>query len=330
MPAPPITPGDIFLLFYSFPFDFGADLPIGIGPAVFLDSTPPQILDEANPAGLADFVLPGYSLPGIGLVQCCLRKPVSMMVPGGMTAPNALFSSLAALRLVAPLGIEIAGQFELSNSPEKISSPTLYNLRSSWQPSSGQYRYYTGALIDTASRVADRIMAIRDEKRIFTAYNLFTQVTVGMVSSLQMAIMGLFAALEALFVPKGNYARALATRVARFLSPFQFPMELAKWVEEEYIHARSKLIHGIQDMHPSGKQPRQQGQVSVGGVDPTRTLAFGRLHELVRLSTLGFLSLPDEVIKEHSRKTGTHLQDLVEKLGPAEGEFINTQTAWCN
>jgi hypothetical protein len=328
MPAPPITPGDIFLLFYSFPFDFGADLPIGIGPAVFLDSTPPQILDEANPAGLADFVLPGYSLPGIGLVQCCLRKPVSMMVPGGMTAPNALFSSLAALRLVAPLGIEIAGQFELSNSPEKISSPSLYNLRSAWQPLSG--KYFTGFLVDTASRVAYRIIEICDEKRIFTAYNLFTQVTVGMVSSLQMAVLGLFAALEALFVPRGNYARTLATRVARFLSSFQFPVELSKWLEQEYIHARSQLIHGVQDIHPSGKQPGQQGQVSVRGLDPAKAVTFGRLHEVVRLSILGFLSLPDQMIKEHSCKSGTHLQNLLEDLKPAEGEFINKQTAWCN
>lgn len=253
MPAPPITPGDIFLLFYSFPFDFGADLPIGIGPAVFLDSTPQQILDEADPPALADFVLPGYNLPGTGLVQCCLRKPVSIMPPEGITASTAIFWSVAALRLVAPLGIEIAGQFEVSNNQE-ISSPSLYNLRSAWQPLSG--KYFTGFLVDTASRVAYRIIEIRDEKRIFTAYNLFTQVTVGMVSSLQMAVLGLFAALEALFVPRGNYARTLATRVARFLSSFQFPVELSKWLEQEYIHARSQLIHGVQDIHPSGKQPR--------------------------------------------------------------------------
>jgi hypothetical protein len=130
----PIAPGDTLLLFYSFPFDFGTDLPIGIGPAVLLDSTPQQILDEADPAALADFVLPGYNLPGTGLVQCCLRKPLSITAPQGMTASTAIFWAVAALRLVAPLGIEIAGQFEMSNSSPKISSPTLYNLRSSWQP----------------------------------------------------------------------------------------------------------------------------------------------------------------------------------------------------
>jgi hypothetical protein len=329
MPIPPITPGDIFLLFYSFPFDFGTDLPIGIGPTVFLDSTPQKILYEADPA-LADFVLPGYNLPGTGLVQCCLRKPLSITPPEGITAANAIFWSVAALRLVAPLGIGIAGQFELSNSSEKISSPSLYNLRSSWQPQSSQCSHYTRSLIDTASHVADRIIEIRNEKRLFTAFNFFTQVTIGMVSSLQMAVMGLFAALECLFVPKGNYARTLAARVAGFLSSFQFPAQISEWLEHEYIHGRSMLIHGIPDIRPSGTQPTQDDRRTGGTTDTTRTVAFGRLHELVRLSILGFLCLPDQIIRDHSGKSGTHLQGLIEALAPAEGAFINTQTAWCS
>jgi hypothetical protein len=327
MSIPPITSGDIFLLFYTFPFDFEAELPIGIGPAVLLDSTPQQILDEADPAALADFVLPGYNLPGIGLVQCCLRKPVSITPPEGITALNAIFWSVAGLRLVAPLGIEIAGKFEVSNN-QGISSPNLYNLRSAWQPLSG--KFYSGPLVDTASRIAYRIIGIRNEKRLFTAFNLFTQVTIGMVSSLQMAIMGLFAALECLFVPKGNHARTLATRVAGFLSGFEFPAEMSEWLEHEYIHGRSKLVHGVPDIHPSGTQPTQVGQKNGGRSDTTRTVAFGRLHELTRLSILGFLSLPDQTIKDHSGKSGTHLQDLIENLSPPEGQFVAGQTAWCN
>jgi hypothetical protein len=327
MSIPPITSGDIFLLFYTFPFDFEAELPIGIGPAVLLDSTPQQILDEADPAALADFVLPGYNLPGIGLVQCCLRKPVSITPPEGITALNAIFWSVAGLRLVAPLGIEIAGKFEVSNN-QGISSPNLYNLRSAWQPLSG--KFYSGPLVDTASRIAYRIIGIRNEKRLFTAFNLFTQVTIGMVSSLQMAIMGLFAALECLFVPKGNHARTLATRVAGFLSGFEFPAEMSEWLEHEYIHGRSKLVHGVPDIHPSGTQPTQVGQQNEGRRDTTRTVAFGRLHELARLSILGFLSLPDQTIKDHSAANGTRLQGLIENLGRAHGEFIAQQAVWCD
>jgi hypothetical protein len=327
MATDPITPGDIITLFYTFPFDFEAELPIRIGPAVFLDSTPQQILDKADPSALADFVLPGYNLPGTGLVQCCLRKPVSITPPEGITALNAMFWSVAALRLVAPLGIEIAGKFEVSNDQE-ISSPSLYNLRSAWQPLSG--KFYSGPLVETASRVAYRIIDIRNEKRLFSAFNLFTQVTIGMVSSLQMAIMGLFAALECLFVPKGNHARTLATRVAGFLSGFMFPVEISEWLEHEYIHGRSKLIHGVPDVHPSGKQLTPANQKAGGSSDTPKTVAFGRLHELVRLSILGYLCLPNQMIRDHSGKNGTQLQNLIENITPAEGPFVREQTAWCN
>lgn len=270
----PILPGDILLLFYTFPFDFDTDLPIGIGPAVF--------------AGFQELMRQEY------------QTSLSILLP-----------------------------FEVSNGSDKILSPTLYNLRSSWQWTSSENSRYNGSLIDIADRVARRILEIRDQKRLFTAFNLFTQVTVGMVSSLQMAVMGLFAALESLFVPKGNYARTLAKRVAEFLSSVQFPMGISDWLELEYIHRRSTLIHGIPDVLPSGMRPTQQGQGDV----PTgnaRALAFGRLHELVRLSILGFLSLPDQAISEHSASNGTRLQGLIENLGPAQGEFIAQQAVWCD
>jgi len=317
--APPITAGDIYLLFYSFPFDFGAGLPIGIGPAVFLDSTPQEILDEADPPALADFVLPGYNLPGTGLVQCCLRKPVSSALPNGMTAANALFLSIAAIRLAAPFGIEIAGQFELSGGDDRIASPSLYNLRSVWQPGSGQEYVYSGALIMAADTIARRTAAVRSGRRLMSAYVLFSQVTIGMVSSLQLATMGLFAALEALFVPKGNYARTLGSRVASFLSRLPFPVNIEKWLEDEYIRRRSKLAHGIQDVLPWRAQ----------SVEAEKFLAFGRLHELVRLSILGFLSLTDGILHEHSTQNGTRLQKLIDSLTPGNGPYLEGQRAWC-
>jgi hypothetical protein len=171
---------------------------------------------------------------------------------------------------------------------------------------------------------------MRNEKRLFSAFNLFTQVAIGMVSSSQMAVMGLFAALECLFVPKGNYAQTLATRVSRFLSSFHFPSGISEWLEHEYIQGRSKLIHGVPDMHPSGKRPAQGGQRTEERMVTTRTVTFGRLHELVRLSVLGFLCLLDQIIKDHSSRSGTHLQNLIGHLGPATGRLIAGQTAWCD
>src|SRR5215510_1436911 len=104
MRSPELATGDIILLFLTFPFDFKTNLPIDVGWAVCLDYTPQDVLRHADPPGLADFVLPGYSVVP-GLVNCCLRKPVSNALPEGMAVSDAMFLSLAALRLIAPLGI---------------------------------------------------------------------------------------------------------------------------------------------------------------------------------------------------------------------------------
>jgi hypothetical protein len=112
MPIPSPRLGDIFLLFHTFPFDFDRSLPINAGPGVCLDSTPQHLLDNADPRGLADYVLPGYTFDG-GLVHCCLRKPVSIVLPENMTVRQALFLSITGFRLVAHMGSESAGSLNL-------------------------------------------------------------------------------------------------------------------------------------------------------------------------------------------------------------------------
>jgi hypothetical protein len=288
------------------------------GPAAYIDYTPQHVLRHADPPGLADFVLPGYSVVP-ALVNCCLRKPVSNALPEGMAVSDAMFLSLAAMRLIAPLGIEIAGQFELTHEKARIGSPKLYLLRSTWQPKSGGAYKYSATSVRRACRVANRIIALQDAKRLMIAQVLFTQVTLGMTSSLQLATLVLFAALGALFVPKGKSARELAKRTANLLSPVGFPAEIASWLEDEYIHRRNSLVHGIQDILAWHRK----------AVDPEKHVAFGRLHELVRLSLPGFLSLPDEVIHNHSRLTSPGLQGFLDGLRPVDGEFSRRQKAWC-
>lgn len=287
MSMPPVGTGDIFLLFLKFPF-FGleTDLPIQVGPAVFLDSIPHNVLDRVSRQGVADFVQPGYSL-GHGS-NCCLRRPASAALAGGMSASNALFLAAVALRMVAPFGIEIAGEFELTAEGDRIGSPKLYLVRSPWHPGSRSEHRYSGGMIERASQIAHRIVALKDAKRLMSAYVLFSQVTLGMTSSLQMATMALFSALEALFVPRGDHARALANWTANFFSPLAFPVAIAGWLECEYISRRSKLDHGVQDILPWGP------------VEPEKLAAFRRLHELVRLAILGFLCLPEEDLQAHS------------------------------
>lgn len=317
--APPRSHGDTFLLFHTFPYDFETDLPINAGPAVYLDKTPQDVLDSADPRGLADYVYPGYSFIG-GLVQCCLRKPVSLELPPNMKIQEALFLSVAAFRLAAPHPIEIAGQFELEEGAARISNPTLYLLRSAWQPSVVGGARYMASHVEFANRLGHRIVELRDKSRFMSADVLFAQVTVGMTTSLQMATMGLFAALEALFVPNGNKAKTLAARVARFLGPISFPFDVAAWLEEEYRARRNSLAHGVQDILPW----------SPSSLDPEKVKALGRLHELVCLSVIGFLSLPDKLIQNHSTLNGSRLRDLLDTLSPVAGGLIAGQRAWCD
>jgi hypothetical protein len=319
LPIPPIEPGDTFLLFHKFPYDFETDLPINAGPAVYLDKAPQDVLDSADPRGLADYVYPGYSFDG-GLVNCCLRKPATSSLPEGLTATHALFLSVGCLRLAAPFGIEVSGQFVLEDSEARIGSPTMYCLQSCWQPGHPGGQCYSGTHLEVADRLAQQIIRHNESKRIMSAYTLFVQVTIGMTSSLQMATMGFFAALEALFVPNGNKAKTLAARVARFLGPIAFPFDVAAWLEEEYQARRNSLAHGVQDILPW----------SPSSLDPEKGKALGRLHELVRLSVIGFLSLPDELIQNHSMLNGSRLRDLLDTLSPVDGGLIAGQRAWCD
>ena len=294
MPIPSRTPGDTFLLFGHFEFDFAPDLPLWVGPSICLDITPQDVLQDANPPGLADYVLPGYTFVS-GIVNCCLRKPVSVALPERMSVPQALFLAVEAFRLAAPLQIRVAGQFELGNGDTLIENPALYQLRSTWSPQTDSDNRYSGEEVSAADRIARHIVAVGNHSRLTSARVLFGQVTVGMTSSLQMATMGLFAALEAMFVPTGsNKAECLATRVASFLERIPFPFNVAAWLKDEYRSRRHKLMHGVQDVLAWGWPP----------IDEEKLVALGRLHELVRLAILGLLSLPAEVIREHSTLTG--------------------------
>jgi len=318
VPIPATAPGDTFLLFDYFQFDFATDLPVIVAPAVCLDSTPVDILSNADPGELPDYVLLGYSSVG-EILNCCLRKPGSVALPLGMTAAEALFRSVEALRLAAPFRIEIAGQFELEDGTARIGMHTRYQLRSAWWPDTTNNNQYSGTMIDFAARAGARTLEFENERRLNSARVLFAQVSIGMTSSLQMATMGLFAALEALFVPHRNKAVSLGTRVAHFLEPIQLPFDVASWLKDEYIHRRNNLMHGVQNILAWRSEP----------LDREKVVAFGRLHELVRLSLLGFLSLPDNSIRQHSVLSGPPLRRFLDNLGPARGAFVDGQPTWC-
>jgi hypothetical protein len=93
---------------------------------------------------------------------------------------------------------------------------------------------------------------------------------------------------------------------------------MADWIKDEYINGRHKIVHGIHD--------------ATFGVElrPMKYGAFGRLHEITRVSLLAFLSLDDKKLDELSKSTGKCLQNKLENLGSASGAFIINQRIWAS
>lgn len=319
MTAPPIQPGDAFLLFFpNFPYGFNEVLPLAVSPNVYLDATP-QDVRTVTPE--LDSLLTRYDYHSLvydklcsDLDAYCLRSPVAK------ESSQRFFLSIAALRLRVPLIIKIACKFELSK--DKVNkSLALYNLKSPWQLETDAQ--YSAEDIRLSAKIAERQLELynSDYKRIISAMVLFSQVTCGFSKSFQMAYLALFAALEALFVSKEEYAKAkpLARRAANFLSSFksQFSAPLKDWLEEEYKCGRNKLVHGVQDVVPWSKELSEE-----------KRLVFGQLHEIARLSILGFMS-DNTKLESLSRNTGKQLQKELDSLSPATGQFLNGQRVWC-
>lgn len=315
MNLPEAKQGDLFLLFHHLPYDFSAELPLPLGPGVCLDTTPQEWLDSSH-QGLADYLLPGYSCPGMGLNNCCLRCFYHPNPEEELSPRDLLFLSVLALRLHSPIDIRIGGEFRVGGEDDRILDPTLYEISSSWNREN--FGRYTPAAITASGSIADRLVAVGQLglTRLQTGLILFSQVTIGFSKSFQLSYIGLFAALEALFVPSGNKAATLSRRISNFLSNFQFPEAMGKWIKDEYITGRHKLAHGIHDATFRAK------------LRPLRRQAFGRLHEITRLSLLGFLSLRDKELGELSTGSGNSLQKALDKLSGASGALLKNQKMW--
>lgn len=306
-------PGDIYLLFhdlaYDFTYDLSVELPLPVGPGVYLDNTPQRLLSLAE-KGLADFVLPGYSLPGRGINNCCLRCYSTLKSSKDLVAKNLLFLALLSMRLHYPINIDIAGQFSFENETEPISHPELYELRSPWSISGS----YVPSDIVAIEKVANRVIEVENLgfNRLVTGLIFFSHVTLGQITSYQLATMGLFASLEALFVPNKTKANTLSERIARFLSKPIFPSgNIDEWIRSEYLNTRHKIAHGVHDA-TFGMELRSD-----------RHHNLGLLHEICRLSLLGFLSLDDSKLKELSTNKGKGLHRILDTLMPATVTISN-------
>jgi hypothetical protein len=302
-------PGDIYLLFHDLPYDFSQDLPLSLGPGVCVDMTPHNILYSAE-KGLSDYVLPSFSLPGTGVNNCCLRCYLIIELTEKLKTENLLFLSLLSMRLHNPLNIRIAGQFRVGEDDDPILDPKLYELSAPWSIG-GSYNPYDFVAVE---KIVQRLIEADklELNRLVTALIFFSHVTLGQVASYQMATSGLFTSLEAIFVPNGNKAQTISKRISLFLKNFNFPNgRLDEWIKSEYINTRHKLAHGIHDA-TFGMKARSDNYKK-----------FGLLHEICRLSLLGFLSLDDSTLKAMSEANGKELQGIIDTLSPITGEMLN-------
>ncbi|MCB7128873.1 MAG: hypothetical protein J3T61_04975 [Candidatus Brocadiales bacterium] len=322
--------GDVLFLFHKLQYDFKKELPLAIGPDVYLDMTPQDVLDEASRLLEDNSICPAFCLTSYGgIMNLCLRNPAGKILSPKFNSSNLFFLSITSLRLRAPLEINAMMQLKLGVREKLIESSELFPLMSTYNPD--VYASYSSEDIHICEEITKRQIHIDEGefKRLLSALVLFSQVTCGLSKSFQMSYLVLFVALESLFLSKEDYSKAkiLASRVAKFLAKFNFflPCEnpkkaviLKEWLENEYANGRNDLVHGIQDVALSTKCRKRQAQ------------AFGLLHEITRLCILGFLSLENDKLALHSNSSGNQLQRWLDSLDPATGRFLKDQRMWCD
>lgn len=311
-----LNKGDLVLLFDNLPYDYESDLPLSPITGVTVASTPQSLLDTPDSDHLPCYVLPGTKLPGMGINNCCLISRASESIPVYVTRDSLLFSYLTALRLLAPAHISVAGQFQYGGVDEPISHPALRNTHSAWQPDPNYC--YSADDFKRAGKILDRMMMCMSAGPIRLKYSMvmFSQVTNGFSHSYQMGVLALYAALEALFAPKGkNYAKRLGGRVGAYLSSYDHGLGISGWIEKHYLAERHSLSHGFWQFSPDS--------VRVA----TRSNEFGIIHEITRLVLLGFLSM-DTYDVLFLDQNGPQLQKVLDNTKPANGQYLQGQKMW--
>lgn len=111
-----------------------------------------------------------------------------------------------------------------------------------------------------------------------------------------------------------NYGKLLGSRVGHYLAKFDTDASLGKFIIEQYKE-RHQLSHGFWHFSPDIKYAGE------------RIVKFGKLHEIVRLCLLGFLSLDTNTLSFMSLNGGK-LQKELDELPPADGVFLKEQHMW--
>ena len=288
---------------------------------VYLSYTPQTFLDNLEPKEQSSFLLPGYGLPGMGIVNSCLHyKPVSESLDFPVVQ-EMFFNTVTSFRLIAPLHIHVSSSCTIS-SEKSVRNMNLYSMRSPYNPLANSF--YTGVSLHLSKNVLNRIPQIRDlsPTKIFNAYRFFQHVTCGYGRSLQMVYLTLWSILEFILQPSigkhKNYAANIARRIGPFLDGFDNSSEVSELIVKDYKENRHKRIHGLTAITQNSMMKGYRGDDEI----PSAAEAvIGILHEVVRLSLLKLFSLPDELIIEHSAIKSKNVDDWFEKIDERDNKY---------
>ncbi|TET36750.1 hypothetical protein E3J61_00310 [Candidatus Dependentiae bacterium] len=221
---------------------------------------------------------------------------------------------ILALRLVKPLPIHVSGAFTYQGK-NRFDNPVLWwrqtIINTGFPRKTGRIDQYNEDDFKKARNIYGRIQELkkhpRKYRRLLWAIIWFQEVTLGVSTSYSMLYQDLFVSLEGFFGSPGK-ATKLGQRVSGFLAGIYSPAKaerLGEFIYDQYEKKRNNISHG---------NPAFNASIGRGSLSLAKYRELLKIHEIARVTLLGFLGWNEGWLKEHS---------LVE-FGPSKrGEFDN-------
>jgi hypothetical protein len=316
---------DEYLLFTDLPFNFEVDLPLDFGNGVFLVDPGPayQVIDADDE--LAALATP-ERVARMGQVDACLRSAHGR--GGSERARENLWLAVLALRLARPVHIGTSSSFGVEAGQWAGMGISLSKMETSVNPQAAAS--FDADVVRQARDINRRLQTMRKPAlaRFRSAMTMYSHVDLGRVASWQLSVLGLFACLDCLFpqpsprvanyLVREKYGERLARRVAKFLSTIARPPRLQSWIATSYGRWRNPLAHGFHDV----------GLGSRGSA--SRSAMLLKLHEVTRLTLLGFMGLSNDdilgLLPAHADTVA--VQNGLDAIGAAPASYLQDQQFW--
>ncbi len=290
--------GDRIFLFNDLPGTPNA-LPFSIAKGIQLILCPSEYWnndDDALKSYRYIFPLANFNIPCRN-ISICISQHID-------NQDEAFSLFLLALRLVKPLPINVSGAFTYLNKNQFDENSLLLLWRQTLINSGFPYKTglkdeYNNNDFNRAKHLYNRILDLkkhpRQYRRLLWAIIWFKEVTLGVSNSYSMLYQGLFSSLEAFFGSPSK-AKILKNRVSTFLTKIygnHRAKVLGEFIYNEYKNKRNKVSHGNPLFHSTN--------VKLSSPLPLKKYKeLLKLHEITRITLLGFLGWNEIQLKKHS------------------------------